>query len=160
MQRLTMTKSTFGALAGFAQAFYIASGKQNELAFRAYQAFSIAQAMIDTYLGAANAMASVPYPYNFIAAATVIAAGLAMVATIASQSPGASSTSAATIPGASSGGYTYTSPTANTWEDTTQQKQRTAPAISIQIYGDVLNNHDELARKIVEPIRKAINDGE
>jgi len=43
------------------------------------KAFAIAVAIIDTWLAVNNALASVPYPYNIIAAAAVAAEGLANV---------------------------------------------------------------------------------
>lgn len=44
-----------------------------------YKAFSTAQALIGTYTGADKALAEVPYPANLVAAASVIAEGLANV---------------------------------------------------------------------------------
>ena len=44
-----------------------------------------ATALIDTYAGANKALAASPPPFNFIAAAAVVAAGLANVANIESQ---------------------------------------------------------------------------
>jgi hypothetical protein len=52
------------------------------------KAAAIAQATISAFQGAASALASVPYPYNFVAAGLVGAAGLAQVANIASTQPG------------------------------------------------------------------------
>jgi len=49
---------------------------------------SIAQAIMSTYAGAANAMRDVPYPWNFAAAASVIVAGLSHVAKIRSAHGG------------------------------------------------------------------------
>lgn len=48
------------------------------------RAAAIAQATIDTYQAANNALASVPFPFNIIAAGTTIAAGLKNVANIVS----------------------------------------------------------------------------
>lgn len=58
----------------------------NKKAFEANKALGIAQALVDTYRGVAGAMAEVPYPYNFAAAASVLAYGLAQVSAIKSQS--------------------------------------------------------------------------
>jgi hypothetical protein len=49
----------------------------------AVKAIRLAEAIINTYMAASSALATVPYPANFIAAATAIAAGLAQVAQIA-----------------------------------------------------------------------------
>jgi phage tail protein X len=48
----------------------------------AYKAFASAQAVIDTYLAANNALAQLPVPLNFVGAAVSIATGLANVAKI------------------------------------------------------------------------------
>ena len=63
-----------------------ALGKFNKEAFMAYKAFAIAQAIQNTYLGATKALASFPPPFNFIAAAAVVASGLGQVASIRQQS--------------------------------------------------------------------------
>jgi hypothetical protein len=61
-------------------------GKINEDAFKAAKAFNIAQAIMNTYTGATKALATYPPPFNYIAAAGVVAAGLAQVSQIRSQS--------------------------------------------------------------------------
>ena len=73
---LGQTSSLFGALANLAQA----GGKKTA---GIAKAFGIAEALINTYVGATNALRTVPFPANFAAAAAVIANGLASVATIA-----------------------------------------------------------------------------
>lgn len=60
-------------------------GRYNKEAFEAAKAFNIAQAIMNTYMGATKALASYPPPFNFIAAAAVVASGLAQVAQIRSQ---------------------------------------------------------------------------
>lgn len=60
----------------------------NRELFMIGKAAAIAQATISAFQGAASALASVPYPYNFVAAGLVGAAGLAQVANIASTQPG------------------------------------------------------------------------
>lgn len=60
-------------------------GKYNKDAFEAAKAFNIAQAIMNTYMGATKALASYPPPFNFIAAAAVVAMGLSQVAQIRSQ---------------------------------------------------------------------------
>ena len=64
---------------------YGALGQFNEKAFRAYKAFAIAEAIVSTYKGAAKAIGSYPPPFNFVAAAAVVAGGLAQVAQIKAQ---------------------------------------------------------------------------
>lgn len=60
-------------------------GKENRKAFEAAKAFNIANAIMNTYLGATKAIATYPPPFNIIAAGAVVAAGLAQVATIRAQ---------------------------------------------------------------------------
>lgn len=61
-------------------------GSQNKKAFEAAKAFNIANAIMNTYMGATKALATYPPPFNFIAAAAVVASGMAQVANIKSQS--------------------------------------------------------------------------
>ena len=63
-----------------------ALGKVNEDAFKIAKAFNIANAIMNTYTGATKALATYPPPFNFIAAAGVVANGLAQVSMIRSQS--------------------------------------------------------------------------
>lgn len=60
-------------------------GQRNKKAFELAKAFNIANAVMNTYAGATKALATYPPPFNFIAAAAVIASGLAQVAAIRSQ---------------------------------------------------------------------------
>lgn len=70
---------------GQAKDAFQALGQYNKTAFAAYKAFAIGQAVMNTYTGATKALASYPPPFNFIAAAAVVASGLAQVAQIRSQ---------------------------------------------------------------------------
>jgi len=63
-----------------------ALGRYNKQAFQASKALRIAEAVMNTYTGATLALATYPPPFNFIGAAAVVAAGLANIATIRSQS--------------------------------------------------------------------------
>jgi tape measure domain-containing protein len=60
-------------------------GTYNKQAFEAAKAFNVANAVMNTYMGATKALATYPPPFNFIAAAAVVAMGLAQVASIRSQ---------------------------------------------------------------------------
>jgi tape measure domain-containing protein len=77
-------------------------GKHNKAAFQAAKAFNIANAIMNTYMGATKALATYPPPFNFIGAAAVVAAGLAQVATIRSQQY-----SGRAVGGPVSGGQSY-----------------------------------------------------
>lgn len=79
--QLIATATMFGQMAYIAQAF----GKKGATA---YKVFASAQALIAAYLGATKALAEVPFPFNFAAAAVTLAAGLANVAVINSTPTG------------------------------------------------------------------------
>jgi hypothetical protein len=155
-QKASIVSNTFGMMAGAGKAFYEASNKQSELAFKAYQAFSIAQAIVATYLAADKALSEVPYPYNYVVMAATIAAGLANVATIASASPGGSA--AGTSPSApSAGGYGYYDSAGSSWTAEPSAAERPL-VVNITVQGNVVSQ-DEFARQIVPAIRKAQKDG-
>ena len=59
--------------------------KVNRTAFQAFKAVRIAEATINAYKGASNALATYPPPFSFIAAAASVAQGLALVAQIKSS---------------------------------------------------------------------------
>ena len=62
-------------------------GTMNRKAFEAYKAFAIAEALVSTAKGAAAAIGlPIPPPFNFIAAAAVVAAGMAQVNAIRNTS--------------------------------------------------------------------------
>lgn len=62
-----------------------ALGKYNKTAFEAYKAYASGKAIMDTYAAATKALAELPFPFNYVAAAGTVAMGLANVATIQSQ---------------------------------------------------------------------------
>jgi len=64
---------------------FSALGAQNKKAFEAAKAFNIANAIMNTYMAATKALATYPFPFGLIAAAGAVAAGLAQVAQIRSQ---------------------------------------------------------------------------
>ena len=64
---------------------FSALGAQNKKAFEAAKAFNIANAVMNTYLGVTKALAVYPFPFNLVFAAGALAAGMAQVAQIRSQ---------------------------------------------------------------------------
>ena len=64
---------------------FTALGAQNKKAFEAAKAFNIANAIMNTFMGATKALATYPPPFNFIAAAATVAMGMAQVNSIRSQ---------------------------------------------------------------------------
>ena len=57
----------------------------NKTAFNAAKAVNISKAIMNTYQAATNALASIPFPWNLVAAAGVAATGFAQVQQIRSQ---------------------------------------------------------------------------
>ena len=72
-------------LAGQASSFFSDLASVNKKFARAAKIAAIAEATVNTYVGATKALASYPPPFNFIAAAAVVASGLAQVAAIRAQ---------------------------------------------------------------------------
>lgn len=79
-QRAKQNQQTMGTI--FSNLISLSSSSNKKLAAIG-KAAGIAQATISTYQGAANALAQVPYPLNFAAMASVVAAGLMQVSNIA-----------------------------------------------------------------------------
>ena len=75
---------------------------QNKTLFRMQQAASIGKAIMNTYEGASKALTQYPPPWSYIAAAAVVAAGMAQVAQIRAQS-----FSGKAVGGPMVGGQTY-----------------------------------------------------
>ena len=81
------TEYVAGGIAQNMMAAFEAAGGATEEFFQLYKAFAIAEAIASTYLAANKALASAPPPFNYALAASVVAAGLANVAKIATASP-------------------------------------------------------------------------
>lgn len=80
----TMEKTQFALEQG--ASIFNSLGAQNKKAFEAAKAFNIANAIMNTYMGATKALATYPWPFGLVAAAAAVAAGMAQVAQIRSQS--------------------------------------------------------------------------
>jgi tape measure domain-containing protein len=78
-----MEKYAFGL--DQAAQMYTQLGTYNKQAFEAAKAFNIANAIMNTYMGATKALATYPWPFGMIAAGLAIATGMAQVAQIRSQ---------------------------------------------------------------------------
>lgn len=79
----TLEKTQFAMEQG--AAIFSSLGQQNKKAFEAAKAFNIANAIMNTYMGATKALATYPWPFGLIAAAAAVAAGMAQVNAIRSQ---------------------------------------------------------------------------
>lgn len=71
-------------IGGLSKLTELGARKSKKMAI-ATKALAIGEASIATYLAATNALATVPFPFNFAAAAGVTAAGIANVASISQQ---------------------------------------------------------------------------
>ena len=91
--RLNAAKDTLQVVSNLAELFAGKSEKQQKKAFQVQKAVNIATAVIDTYKAANSALASSPPPFNYIAMAAAITAGLINVKKIASQQFQSSSSS-------------------------------------------------------------------
>ena len=86
--RVTMAKYAAATMMGNWAYFFQYLSTQNDAWFKVFKAFAIAEATINTYIAATKALAQLGPIMGPIAAAAMIAKGLAMVAQISSMSPG------------------------------------------------------------------------
>ena len=91
--RVQSAQDTLQVVSNLAELFAGKSEKQQKKAFQVQKAVNIANAVIDTYKAANTALASSPPPFNYIAMAAAITAGLINVKKIASQQFQSSSSS-------------------------------------------------------------------
>jgi len=84
-KKIEIAKQTSNDLISIVEFIGTRNKKAAKVAFNVTKALNIANAVMDTYKAATNALANVPAPYNFVAAGVSIVAGLANVAKIASQ---------------------------------------------------------------------------
>ena len=83
--RIKAAQDTLQVVSNLAELFAGKSEKQQKKAFQVQKAVNISNAVIDTYKAANVALASSPPPFNYIAMAAAITAGLVNVKKIASQ---------------------------------------------------------------------------
>jgi hypothetical protein len=103
--QLKGASSMFGSLYSMMGSF----GKKNTALAKA---FGIAQALINTYTGATQALASAPFPANMAAFAAVMAKGLAAVASISAVNTSGGGNSRGGAGGGGGGGGLATAPAA------------------------------------------------
>lgn len=132
--KLSIASQAFGNMAAIAQAGYEASGRQSKAAFAIFKAFSIAQAIVDTYkaaTGAYAALAGIPIvgpALGAAAAAAAIAFGLMRVNQIRAMEPGQGTVAAGggtTLPTTSGGMIGAT--TGSTPTSLTEQQRQSQP---------------------------------
>ena len=123
---------------------------QNKALFAVSKAFAIGEAGIATYLAATKALAEVPFPFNFVAAASVIAAGIGNITRIASMQPGSAA-----------GGGSSSAPSIPDRNSTSlNNSNNSQTSYTINFYGSSSEkDKDRLARDIIDSINKATADG-
>lgn len=128
----------------------ISKGKSRKL-FEVSKALSTADATVSAITGATNAFRDVPYPYNFVASASVLAAGMANVQKIQSQ----------TFGGGSGGGGASSTPDTGLGNGDAigggQQGPTNITEATINITGD--NISGDSARALVAQLREYQEDG-
>ena len=128
-------------------------GNLMQIMFGQNKAFAIAQAIVSTYQGIAQALRDVPFPANLAAAAAVAAKGFAQVAGIRSTSLG----------GGGGGGDRGGTPSmANTAMQQARQPQQQQQApqqrtVNLNIVGDVFDQ--KTIRNLAEQINEFAEDG-
>ena len=153
---------SFSNMASAADNFYQLSGSKNKAAFDLYKAFSIAQALIDTYKtanAAYSAMAAIPLvgpALGIAAAAAAVAFGLSNVARIAAMQPGQAATGGAATSSQSASATIPSQPAAGT---TNNNNQRTQFTINFNGDPSTIKNTDKFARNLIASLNKAQKDG-
>lgn len=154
--QLAAAAQTFGGMSNIMQNLMVATGSRNKAMFKAMQGFAIAESLINTYQGATKAYATVPYPFNFVAAASVIAAGMAQVAKIRSQSPEGGAGAAISAGGAAAPSYSGGSFDAYPAPTRLEEDRRPAQNVTVQIYNPLsTQNWSEIVENNIIP---ALND--
>ena len=128
--------------------------------FKLLQAIAIGEAIVNTFLGASQALKEdVPTPIKFLNVAAIIATGLATVAQIASAKPGAAGGGGGGGGGGAAGGGAIAGGAAvgDLQEALDQPPTQQGPVVSINVQGFV-GNEAELASKIGEVFREAVGD--
>lgn len=153
-QKLGIAQNTFGTMAGLMRTLSTLSKTEGDKAFKAYQAFAMAEAIISTAAGIARALKDYSWPLNIIVGAMVAAAGAVQISKIASARPGGGGG----VSAPSAGGYNYTSPTEPSWRQAEEKPKSQVINVHYYHYGHVVD-HDSFSREIVPSLKKAVLDG-
>lgn len=149
---------TFNAAEDIAGALYTMTGEKSKTLFTIWKATAIASAIMDTYAAATKALASAPPPWNYVAAAAVIAAGLANVARIQSTEFGSTS----------AGGGSSASTSSSTGSDTSFGFSDTSSSdegdelvplnVTINIQGNMVGNEEYVNDYLIPAIEEAVRN--
>jgi hypothetical protein len=136
----------------------LAEGKHREW-FMFLKIARMAEVVINTYAGAARALADYPWPYSAVVAGSVIALGLSQLAVISSQSFESSGSSGGSSGGVSSGGGSapVTSMPTDSGQSSSQQTNEPAQQWTIVIQNPLGNEDwDQIAEdNIIPAMRRA-----
>lgn len=151
------------AAGNFAE-FFKVFGKGNKEMFLISKAFSISQAIINTFVGATKAIATLPPPLGQIAAAATIAFGLAQVAKIVAEKPAAMATGGTLTLGGSGGVDSQMVPIMMTpGEKVTVDQNKYGAGSSSNVIIQGINAKDyyrgDVLRDLIDNINVAIGDG-
>ncbi len=161
-QKITMWADAAQAASGVMSMIAAGMDVRNEEDFKKQQLMQFNIAGVNTAVGITRAFATYDWPYNFVVAAIVGAAGLIQQANIMSRKYNSASGPIG-FSGGGGGGYSYNKPTEPKWEKT-EEKPR--PQIThqyiittnVDVKGHIVDN-DGFAREIIPSINKAISDG-
>lgn len=149
-------KMSEGALTAYAEA----SGNKSKAMFFVVKAIQIAQALVAGHLMAMQCAAEAAKGGWISAAAAFAIAEALNIANAAAMA--AVAIGQASSMGAQPTGGSAAAPTTPSYSEPPTSRYETTPqpiVINVVINGSVMNNYDELARNIVQPIQKAIQDG-
>ncbi len=134
--KITAMQNGASAVANIMDVIFTITGKKSKELFELVKITKIAEAVINTYAAANVALSSVPYPWNLAAAASVVAAGLVNVATIAGTSIGSGSG------GGGGGGAVGTFPASPTTglPTTPAPAAQQQPSFVLNIHGDFFDS--------------------
>lgn len=156
----TQYADSFGMMGDALMQFAQLSGNTNRGLFEAAKAFSIAEAIVNTYTGATKALAQGGFLGSFMAA-SVIAMGMANVARIAATQPGSRGGG-----GGSYGGGSYRAPSYNQSSiinnTNNNASSQSSYNITVNVNGKTILGKDipQWVRDDLTPeINKAIDDG-
>ena len=149
--KLSYMRDVLTSAEGFMKTLYTITGSHHKRLFTLLKGFNIAQALMDAYTAFNRTLATLPYPANLAAAATVLAQGLARVQQIRAAKPSGATGS---VGGGGTVGHSYRGGSYSAYPP--PQRAETAPRITIQIQGPITGTEEEWERLAEERIAPAL----
>jgi hypothetical protein len=147
-QKMTAWQNGTSAFMNLSNALYAFSGKKSKELFTLNKVAGIADGVVNTAVGVTQALRSVPYPFNLVAAASVAAAGAAQIAAISSQTFGGGGTSPA------AGGYGGGTPDSPIVTQPSSSQQTSSQSITVVIQGNVLGEEKYIEERFAPLMRE------